>query len=61
MSGGSALSGKVEHFFEQCGVLLVVGYGLTECSPLLCHRRSDSNLIGKQVIFAPVMCSYFLF
>ena len=46
MSGGSALSGKVEDFFEQCGVLLVVGYGLTECSPLLCHRRSDSNLIG---------------
>jgi len=46
MSGGSALSGKVEDFFEQCGVLLVVGYGLTECSPLLCHRRTDSNLIG---------------
>ena len=47
MSGGSALSGKVEDFFEQCGVLLVVGYDLTEYSPLLCHRRTDSNLIGE--------------
>jgi long-chain acyl-CoA synthetase len=27
MSGGSALSGKVEDFFSNIGVLLVVGYG----------------------------------
>jgi long-chain acyl-CoA synthetase len=54
MSGGSALSGKVEDFFEQVGVLLVVGYGLTECSPLLCHRRSDSNLIAGGCVGHPV-------
>ncbi|KAL7527048.1 hypothetical protein ACHAXR_001773 [Thalassiosira sp. AJA248-18] len=54
MSGGSALSGKVEDFFEQCGILLVVGYGLTECSPLLCHRRADSNLIAGGCVGYPV-------
>lgn len=31
VSGGSALSGKVEDFFSNIGVLLIVGYG--ECNP----------------------------
>lgn len=45
ISGGSALAGSLETFYENCGIDILVGYGLTECSPLLAHRRSDSNLI----------------
>lgn len=45
ISGGSALAGSLETFYENCGVEILVGYGLTECSPLLAHRRSDSNLV----------------
>lgn len=45
ISGGSALAGSLETFYEHCGVDILVGYGLTECSPLLAYRRSDSNLV----------------
>lgn len=45
ISGGSALAGSLETFYENCGLDIVVGYGLTECSPLLAHRRRDANLI----------------
>mmetsp|Transcript_15121 Transcript_15121/g.32824 ORF Transcript_15121/g.32824 Transcript_15121/m.32824 type:complete len:801 (-) Transcript_15121:194-2596(-) len=45
ISGGSALAGSLETFYENCGINILVGYGLTECSPLLAHRRSDSNLV----------------
>jgi len=45
ISGGSALAGSLETFYENCGIQILVGYGLTECSPLLAHRRSDSNLV----------------
>jgi len=45
ISGGSALAGSLEAFYENCGIEILVGYGLTECSPLLAHRRADSNLV----------------
>ena len=45
ISGGSALAGSLEEFYELCGIDILVGYGLTECSPLISHRRSDANLI----------------
>ena len=45
ISGGSALAGSLEEFYERCGIDILVGYGLTECSPLISHRRSDANLI----------------
>ena len=45
ISGGSALAGSLETFYENCGIEILVGYGLTECSPLLAHRTSDSNLV----------------
>eukprot|EP00804_Cyclotella_cryptica_P029904 CCRYP_017829-RA/>CCRYP_017829-RA protein AED:0.10 eAED:0.10 QI:400/1/1/1/0.88/0.8/10/978/624 len=54
VSGGSALNGSLEDFYETCGVLLVVGYGLTECSPLICHRRTDSNFIAGGCVGLPV-------
>jgi len=46
ISGGSALSGGLEEFYETAGIPIVVGYGLTECSPLLSFRRSDANLVA---------------
>eukprot|EP00529_Nitzschia_sp_RCC80_P017279 CAMPEP_0113496736 /NCGR_PEP_ID=MMETSP0014_2-20120614/30273_1 /TAXON_ID=2857 /ORGANISM="Nitzschia sp." /LENGTH=840 /DNA_ID=CAMNT_0000390663 /DNA_START=284 /DNA_END=2806 /DNA_ORIENTATION=+ /assembly_acc=CAM_ASM_000159 len=45
ISGGSALAGNLEQFYEQAGFKVVVGYGLTECSPLLSFRRTDGNLV----------------
>uniref|UniRef100_A0A7S2UNN2 AMP-dependent synthetase/ligase domain-containing protein n=1 Tax=Attheya septentrionalis TaxID=420275 RepID=A0A7S2UNN2_9STRA len=55
ISGGSALAGSLESFYELCGIDIIVGYGLTECSPLIAHRRLDANLItggcvGKAVL-----------
>jgi long-chain acyl-CoA synthetase len=45
ISGGSALAGGLETFYETAGLTICVGYGLTECSPLLAFRRKDSNLV----------------
>lgn len=45
ISGGSALAGSLEEFYETVGMNICVGYGLTECSPLISFRRSDANLV----------------
>ncbi|EEC48472.1 predicted protein, partial [Phaeodactylum tricornutum CCAP 1055/1] len=45
MSGGSALSGSLEEFYEAAGLTIIVAYGLTECAPLISHRRRDANLV----------------
>jgi long-chain acyl-CoA synthetase len=45
ISGGSALAGSLETFYESAGLKICVGYGLTECSPLIAFRRSDANLV----------------
>ena len=45
ISGGSALAGGLESFYEAAGLTICVGYGLTECSPLISFRRSDANLV----------------
>jgi long-chain acyl-CoA synthetase len=45
ISGGSALAGSLETFYETAGLNICVGYGLTECSPLISFRRNDANLI----------------
>jgi long-chain acyl-CoA synthetase len=45
ISGGSALAGSLEQFYETAGFNVIVGYGLTECAPLLSYRRLDSNLV----------------
>jgi long-chain acyl-CoA synthetase len=45
IAGGSALAGSLETFYETAGVTVCVGYGLTECSPLISFRRTDQNLI----------------
>ena len=53
ISGGSALAGSLETFYENVGIDILVGYGLTECAPLLAHRRSDCNLVTAGCVGFP--------
>ena len=43
LSGGGALAEHLENFFETVGIELLVGYGLTETSPVLTARRQHRN------------------
>lgn len=43
-SGGGSLAMHLEDFFETVGVEVLVGYGLTETSPVLTARRKRHNL-----------------
>jgi len=53
ISGGSALAGSLESFYETCGLKISVGYGLTECAPLIAHRRVDQNLVTPGCVGQP--------
>lgn len=55
ISGGSALAGSLESFYENCGLKISVGYGLTECSPLIAHRRVDRNLVTPGCVGQPCL------
>ncbi|MEB3319893.1 MAG: AMP-binding protein [Cyanobium sp.] len=47
ISGGGALAPHVDGFFEAIGIELLVGYGLTETSPVLTCRRRWRNRRGS--------------
>ena len=47
ISGGGALAIHVDAFFEAIGIELLVGYGLTETSPVLTCRRRWCNRRGS--------------
>jgi long-chain acyl-CoA synthetase len=47
ISGGGALALHVDGFFEAIGIELLVGYGLTETSPVLTCRRRWHNRRGS--------------
>lgn len=55
ISGGSALAGSLESFYETVGLQISVGYGLTECSPLIAFRRTDANLVTAGCAGMPTM------
>jgi len=47
INGGGALPEHVDLFFESLGVDVLVGYGLTETSPVLTCRRRGLNVRGS--------------
>lgn len=50
LSGGAGLKREVKELLHSCGVLVMEGYGLTECSPTLTLNRPDAfrfDSVGK--------------
>ena len=46
LSGGSSLAMHLEEFFSNANLRLLVGYGLTETSPVIASRVVEANLPG---------------
>lgn len=47
VSGGGSLARHIDTFFEIVGVTILVGYGLTETSPVTNARRPERNVRGS--------------
>ena len=47
INGGGAIAPDVDAFFEAIGVEMLVGYGLTETSPVISCRRPWRNVRGS--------------
>ena len=47
INGGGAIPSHVDSFFESLGIELLVGYGLTETSPVISCRRPWRNVRGS--------------
>ncbi|MEI6088886.1 MAG: AMP-binding protein [bacterium] len=46
VSGGAALNPEVEKFFTKIGLNFTVGYGMTECGPLIAYDSHKSRKVG---------------
>ena len=53
ISGGGAIAPHVDAFFEAVGIELLVGYGLTETSPVVSCRRPWRNIRGSSGLPMP--------
>ncbi len=53
INGGGAIAPHVDLFFEALGVELLVGYGLTETSPVVSCRRPWRNIRGSSGLPLP--------
>jgi len=47
VSGGSKLPPYLDDFYEMVGLNIIVGYGLTETSPVICNRVIETNVVGS--------------
>jgi long-chain acyl-CoA synthetase len=47
ISGGAALNPEVEKFFHKIGFHYTVGYGMTECAPIICYAHWDKVKVGS--------------
>ncbi len=45
--GGAPLSADVEHFFRRIGFKFSIGYGMTECGPLISYEAWDKTMPGS--------------
>lgn len=43
VSGGAPIRAEIAEFFDDVGISLVNGYGITECSPLVCANPDNAN------------------
>ena len=44
--GGAAFNPEAEHFFRKIGLRFTVGYGMTECGPLISYASHDTTKAG---------------
>ena len=47
ISGGAALNQSIIDFFESIGVIILNGYGITECAPLISCNRNEYRKQGS--------------
>ena len=45
--GGAAFNPEVEKFFHTIGFHYTVGYGMTECAPIICYAHWDKVKVGS--------------
>ena len=47
VSGGASLNPYYVEKFDEIGIMILNGYGLSECSPLVAVNRHENNVIGS--------------
>ncbi len=45
--GGAPINQKVVDFFQSLGIIVINGYGITECSPLIAANRNNGTKDGR--------------
>lgn len=58
VSGGSSLPMEIDEFFDMASINLLVGYGLSETSPVLFSRKVESNVLGSIGTIVPGGTTY---